>query len=280
VRYRSAATQADRDYFLYLPRGYEAKSENTWPLLLILHGDGERGDARADLDYLFNNGPIYEAWIQRRALPFVIVAPQLPLYGREMTVPYLKERPRSEIPQRLPQGVPPRPKAFSTPPQLEGALAAELPSNETIEGPPDGWPKLEADVIAILDDVLRNYRVDPTRQYLTGISYGGFGTWYLASKYPDRFAAIAPVVGYGHPDLMEPIAKAKLPIWCFAGGADGAVPVKYFYAGLNRLKALGHSARFTIEADMNHDVWTRVYAGTDLYDWLLSHKKTTPPAKL
>jgi predicted peptidase len=278
ISYFSEATRQERNYFLYLPEGYFSSSLRTWPLLLVLHGDGERGDGQRDLDYLLRNGPLYEAWIQKRSLPFVIIAPQLPLYGRESFVPYLKHRLRDEIPERLEVGVPKRPIPFLTPPLMTGSLAAELPQDEPIDGPPDGWSKLEADVQLILNDVKLNYRTDPTRWYLTGISYGGFGAWYFASRYPEQFAAVVPVVGYGHPDLMGPIAKAHLPIWCFAGGADEAVPVKYFYPGLNRLKALNHSVRFTIEEDMSHDVWTRVYEGDDVYNWLLSHTKPKPPS--
>jgi hypothetical protein len=81
------------------------------------------------------------------------------------------------------------------------------------------------------------------------------------------------VVGYPHPDHIPAIAKAGTPIWCFAGGRDEAVPLEYFYPGLNRLEQLGHRRfRFTIEADMGHDVWARVYAGRDIYDWLLEHR--------
>ena len=274
VSKRTAATHAERDYFLYLPAGHASMPDKLWPVLLVLHGNGERGDAKADLDYLLKNGPLYEAWIQKRDLPFILIVPQLPMYGRDETADYLKNRRREEIPARLEVGVPPRPAEFPTPDAMRGAVAAELPADATAYGPPMGWPELEEDLIGMLDDALRERHGDTTRQYLTGLSYGGFGTWYLASHHPDRFAAIAPVVGYGHPDLMPPIAAAQIPIWCFAGGRDGSVKVKNFYAGLNRLEALGHrELRFTIEADMGHDVWARVYGGNDLYDWLLSHQK-------
>ncbi len=270
----SLATQAERDHFLYLPKGYESTSDQRWPVLLFLHGNGERGDAKADLDYLLKNGPLYEAWIQKRDLPFIVVAPQLPMYGMDEKADYLKKRTRAEIPERLRSGVPERPVEFATPTPMKGALAEKLGPTQKPYGPPMGWPELEPDLINILDDVLANYHGDPNRQYLTGVSYGGFGTWHLASQHPDRFAAILPVVGYGHPDLMPPLAAAKLPIWCFAGGRDQSVEVKYFYPGLNRLEALGHDGfRFTVEADMGHDVWARVYAGKDVYDWMLSHQK-------
>jgi pimeloyl-ACP methyl ester carboxylesterase len=269
----SQATRAERDYFLYLPRGFDGSAERRWPVLLFLHGNGERGDARADLDYLLKNGPLYEAWIQKRDLPFIVVAPQLPMYGMDQKADYLRKRTRAEIPVRLSSGVPERPAEFATPEPMTGSLSEELPSSASPYGPPMGWPELEADLLAILDDVLANYRGDPSRQYLTGVSYGGFGTWYVASRHPERFAAIAPVVGYGHPDAMGPIAAARIPIWCFAGGRDKAVPLAYFFPGLNRLEALGHEFRFSVEQDMGHDVWARVYAGNDVYDWMLAHQK-------
>src|SRR5690606_12681396 len=171
------------------------------------------------------------------------------------------------------EGAPPRPDAFPTPTPLVGAVSdPDLPYGP--EGPPDGWPKLENDLIRIVDNVSRQHRIDPARRYLTGISYGAFGAWYLASRHPELFAAMAPVVGWGHPDLMPPLAKANLPIWVFAGGRDTTIEARYFYPGLASLEKLGHTQlRFTIEADMAHDVWTRVYAGHDLYDWFLGFSR-------
>jgi hypothetical protein len=51
------------------------------------------------------------------------------------------------------------------------------------------------------------------------------------------------------------------------------VPLEYFYPGLNRLEELGHRFRFSVEADTGHDVWSRVYAGRDVYDWMLQHAR-------
>ena len=76
---------------------------------MFLHGNGERGDAKADLDYVLTNGPLYEAWIQKRDLPFIIIAPQLPMYGMDEKADYLKRRTRAQIPVRLEHGVPDRP---------------------------------------------------------------------------------------------------------------------------------------------------------------------------
>ena len=104
--------------------------------------------------------------------------------------------------------------------------------------------------------------------------YGGFGTWHLASKQPDMFAAISPIVGWGHPDLMGPIAESNFPVWVFSGGRDFVVRKKFFFPGLNKLEELGHTnLRYTIHDDMGHDTWTRVYSGDDLYNWFLNQKK-------
>ena len=271
--YLSEATGAERDYFVYLPTGYKQRGGQDWPMMLFLHGNGERGDAKKDLDWVLVHGPLYEAWIQKRDLPFIIVAPQLPLYGLEATVDYIRDRQLSDIPRRLERGVPPRPEEFATPGPMNGA-ASDAANPFGPDGPPHGWNLLENDLLQILDDVLKSFRADAARIYITGISYGGFGTWYMASQHPERFAAISPVVGFGHPDLMPPLVEHSIPIWVFAGGRDNAVPVRFFYPGLNALEKLGHpEVRFTTHEDMGHDTWRRVYEGNDLYDWMLRQRR-------
>ena len=103
--YTSTATGRQRKYFLYLPRGYAAETEKLWPVILFLHGGGERGDGLADLDYVLVHGPLMEAWIQRRDLPFIMIAPQLPVSGMHDQVGPREETSR---PKRLASGVPPR----------------------------------------------------------------------------------------------------------------------------------------------------------------------------
>jgi predicted peptidase len=267
--YFSEITGGERDYFVYLPRGFSSRKE--WPVLLYLHGNGERGDGKEELDFLLVHGPLNEAWIQKRDLPFVIVAPQLPMY--EMgDVPYIKNRRLEDIPRRQAEGTPARPDKFPSDHPM-GSHPGE-PEDLPIEGPPSGWNLHATELIGMVDTVIEKYRGDPRRVYLTGLSYGGFGVWWMASRYPERFAAANPVVGYAHPDLIDPIAKAAIPVWCFAGGRDSVVPVRNFYAGMNKLEQLSPAeVRFTVEEDMNHDVWSRVYAGEDIYRWLLSHSK-------
>jgi predicted peptidase len=269
VSYHSAKINAERDYFVYLPRGFQ--QQDKWPVMLFLHGNGERGDGKGELDYVLKHGPLFEAWAQKKDLPFVIISPQLPMYDQG-DVDYIKNRTRAEIPQRLKEGINPYPSHYTGKDALEGQLSV-MPDRD-FETDPRGWNTIADEVMGMVDHVLATYKGDTKRVYLTGLSYGGFGTWYLASKHPEKFAAIAPVVGYGTPAMAKPIADAKLPLWCFAGGRDNAVKVRYFYPLLNELEKLGHpDVRFTIEADMGHDTWIRVYASQDLYTWLLSHSK-------
>src|SRR2546422_8102185 len=59
------------------------------------------------------------------------------------------------------------------------------------------WTGTPAQVaIAALDQVSREFQVDSDRVYLTGLSMGGNGVWYLACRYPYRFAALVPICGF------------------------------------------------------------------------------------
>ena len=270
--YQSTVDQSQREYFVYLPSGYDVNSDKKWPVMLFLHGNGERGNGQDELDFVLMQGPVYEAWIQKKALPFIIISPQLPMFGFDQKgIGYIDNRSKENIPKRLSEGVLARSAAFKT----QGDIQRTPSLNDMMDVAPllpQGWDVVEADLMKILTNVQNKYQVDTRKTYLTGLSYGGFGTWYLASKYPQRFAAIAPVVGWGHPSLMAPIAEQQIPVWAFAGGRDGAVNIQYFYAGLSELEKLGHKeVRFTVHEDKGHDAWTRVYSGDDLYQWLLLH---------
>lgn len=270
--YTSSVDGEEHQFYLYLPKGYGDDPKREWPLLLFLHGDGERGNGRDELPFLLAHGPLMEAWIYKRDLPFIIISPQLPMFGRDDFIPYLQNRDPNSLPQHLDEGVPPRQPRFATPEPMLGAVADDaLPTPP--EGPENGWFKVEDDLLAMLAQVEEGWQVDRRREYLTGLSYGGYGSWYFASRHPQRFAAMAPVCGWGHPDLVASIAAANLPVWQFAGGRDPVVPIKHMYPALNALEDLGQEVRFTVHEEMGHDVWRRVYAGQDLYDWLLEHQR-------
>lgn len=240
--------------------------------MMFLHGNGERGNGTSELDFVMVHGPLYEAWIQKRDLPFIIIAPQLHMFGMDEKKKYIADRTLDQLPKRLENGTPPREPKWKIDTLMQGSLSdANYPYKNY--GPSMGWEQVEEDLLNMLDHVSSNYQTDQARVYLTGLSYGGFGTWYMGSKHPELFAAISPVVGWGHKDLMKSLADHKMPIWCFAGGRDLVIKEQYFYPGLNELEKLGHEVRFTIESDMGHDTWKRVYAGEDLYTWFLTQRK-------
>jgi predicted peptidase len=133
-----------------------------------------------------------------------------------------------------------------------------------------GQPDAER-ALAILEVVQREYRTDPQRVYLTGISVGANGVWHLAAAHPDRWSAIVPVCGLG------PVTKADaithIPCWCFHGADDGNVSVENSRNMINALRKAGGNPRFTEYPGVGHDSWDKAYATEELYDWLLQQKR-------
>src|SRR5687768_15971663 len=72
-----------------------------------------------------------------------------------------------------------------------------------------GEPSEEA--IKALDQTVAEFNGDAQRIYLTGASLGGYGSWYLAAKYPNKFAAVVPVSGGIVPPInvqrIQPLAE-------------------------------------------------------------------------
>ena len=268
--FRPSEGTDERNYFLYLPTGFYAETGREWPVMLFLHGNGQRGNAQDELDYILMHGPLREAWIQGRGLPFLIIRPQLPWFSRR------RPSTRPPGPQRATDGPPPERSRYerSTDPMVrkETGEAPRWAERGTLD---DGWDLIEKDLLTMLHETIADFRGDADRVYCTGLSYGGFGTWHMAQNYPDRFAAVGPVCGAGDPRKMQPLVEAKLPVWIHQGGRDPLVPVEHVLASARALEAAGHpEVRMTVYEDLNHDVWTRVYEGDDLYNWFLRQRRS------
>jgi predicted peptidase len=197
------------DYLLYLPNDYNA--EKAWPLIVFLHGAGERGN---DLNKVKIHGPS-KLVEQGKDFPFIIVSPQCP----------------------------------------EGKW----------------WPNRVEHVMALIEEISDDYSVDKNRIYLTGLSMGGFGTWTIASTYPERFAAIAPICGGGQPYLGWNLKS--MPVWAFHGAKDQLVPLKRSQEMVDAVNKAGGSAKLTVYPEAGHDSWTETYNNDKLYEWFLSHSK-------
>ncbi len=213
----NAQVSVKLNYLLYLPENYD--QQESWPVLLFLHGSGERGN---DLEKVKIHGPA-KLIEQGKEFPFIVVSPQCP----------------------------------------EGYW----------------WEPIE--LVALLDEISCNYKVDNKRVYVTGLSMGGFGTWRLAAYAPQRIAAIAPICGGGEPYWARRIGP--IPVWAFHGGKDKGVPPERSLIMIEALKKVKTNPKFkaadnptpkiTIYPNAGHDSWTETYNNPALYEWFLQQKK-------
>jgi poly(3-hydroxybutyrate) depolymerase len=130
----------------------------------------------------------------------------------------------------------------------------------------------EQDVTHVLDLVRKNYKIDPNRIYLMGHSMGGIGTWKLAPKYPDIWAAIAPFSGSGAPATLERIKN--IPEFVVHGDNDPTVNVQGSRTMVAKMKELGIEVKYVEVPGGNHgSVVAPNFAG--MFDFFDAHKKTT-----
>ncbi len=136
-----------------------------------------------------------------------------------------------------------------------------------------GWrkPVNEKMLHGILENVQKEFKTDPKRLYLTGLSMGGFGTWDYAMSEPDRWAAIVPICGRGKPDQVEKIKD--IPCWVFHGGMDNTVPVQGSRDMVEALKKAGASPKYTEFPNDGHNSWDDAYKTDELWTWLAEQKK-------
>ena len=126
--------------------------------------------------------------------------------------------------------------------------------------------------LAILDEVMTDYSTDPNRVILSGLSMGGFGTWSLGYAEKQRWAALVPICGGGDPDHAKTLTS--MPIWCFHGDADDAVPVKNSRSMIEALKKAGGHPKYTEYNGVPHNSWDKAYATDELYTWMLKQKRS------
>jgi predicted peptidase len=222
-------------YQVFVPENWTARQ--AWPVILFLHGAGERGD-----DGLMQTEVGIATAIRwdRSRFPAIVVIPQC----------------RKSI----------------------------------------WWAEEPMQTLAIhaLEAATREFHGDPRRIYLTGLSMGGYGTWALASRYPGRFAAIAPICG----GILMPDEARKqpaednspyknvatkigpqTPVWIFHGAADDTVPPSESRRMNDAMKALGGEVHYTEYPGVGHNSWDKAYEDPELMKWLLSKSLATAPAK-
>jgi predicted esterase len=133
----------------------------------------------------------------------------------------------------------------------------------------------ERDVMDVIAAMKRDYNVDTDRVYLTGHSMGGYGTWSIAPKYPDVFAALAPIAGGGNPQVMTKIKH--IPQIVIHGDNDPTVPVTRSRVMVKAAQELGIKLKY-IEVPGGNHTDIAVPAMKDIFDWFDAHKRQ-PMAK-
>jgi predicted peptidase len=251
---KSISKKVGYQYLLSLPTGYDAASDKKWPVILFLHGSGERG---TDPWKVAIHGP-----------PKLIRGP-VPATSASTPAPGTKAPPPP---------APETPEARA----LREQSAAFLKANFIVvspQCPANTWWDDDG-VLGLLDDIAARYRTDPTRHYLTGLSMGGYGTWSVAMKYPERFAAIVPICGGGSTvDIRrtgrdKKAALTSLGVWAFHGAKDPTVLLEESETMVAALKKAGVTdLQLTVYPEAKHDSWTETYNNPELYAWLLKHKR-------
>jgi len=133
----------------------------------------------------------------------------------------------------------------------------------------------EQDVMQVLDRVRRSYKIDDNRIYLLGHSMGGIGTWAIAPKYPDIWAAIAPLSGLGSPDSLASIRN--VPEIIVHGDNDPTVNVSGSRTMVAKLKELGVDYKYIeVPGGVHSDVVApNLAAVIEFFD---AHRKTAKPS--
>jgi predicted esterase len=131
----------------------------------------------------------------------------------------------------------------------------------------------ENELYDMLTSIMKKYRVDKNRVYLTGLSMGGFGSWKLAIKHPEMFAAVVPICGGG--DTTDIYRLRNTAVWAFHGAKDDVVLPSQSISMVNALKKYNPKAKLTIYPEANHNSWEVTYNNDSLYTWMLQQTRFT-----
>lgn len=219
----------DRTEVLYRFAAPEKTEEGKqYPLVLFLHGAGERGtDNKAQLKHGVNDILKGAADLGESVY---LIAPQCP---------------------------PERWWAEATPDRLHLADA--------------GRNRLLHAVLALVEETATKHPIDRKRIYITGLSMGGFGTWWMLDESPETWAAGIPICGGG--SAKAAVNFKDVPIRFFHGAADEVVPPRASELMALGLKEVGGKAELTMYPGVGHDSWTRTYKDPEVIKWLFAQRK-------
>ena len=210
------------------------KPGKKYPLVLFLHGAGERG--KDNERQLVHGGQMFLNPVNREKYPAYVLIPQCP---PEDYWAY-KERPKSFIPSEMPVGQEITPICNS----LKQLLGTYLSMSE----------------------------VDKDRVYIIGLSMGAMGTYDLVIRFPELFAAAIPICGTVNPSRLFAAKDVKFRI--FHGDADDVVTVEGSREAYKALKTAGAKVEYIEFPGCNHGSWNAAFNTPGFMDWLFKQKKS------
>ena len=203
-----------------------------YPAVLFLHGAGERGDDNRKQLLYFPEWMTRSEW--REKYPCYLIAPQCPSEKWWSGTRRPSEKP------------------------VDATVAAAPAENEIS--------------LDILQSLAKELPIDTKRIYLTGLSMGGYGSWMLAAKHPQLFAAVVPICGGGDPSTAGELKD--IPIWAVHGDADKVVPPAKSREMIEAVKAAGGSPKYTELPGVGHDSWTAAYNDPNgVLPWMFKQRK-------
>jgi len=124
--------------------------------------------------------------------------------------------------------------------------------------------------IVLFEEIIEKFPIDTNRIYITGVSMGGYGTWDMISRYPEKFAAAIPICGGGDESIADRLKN--MPIWAFHGDNDKVVPVERSRNMIKAIKRAGGNPKYAEYKGVGHGSWIRAYKEKALLEWLFEQK--------
>lgn len=221
-------------YRILYPENYDKTKK--YPLLLLLHGGGERGNDNEK--QLAHGAKLFLKEENRKNFPAIIVAPQCPeeTYWASVKIDRTKQ-----------------------PFTIDFDYSAE-----------PNWPLTAAN--QLVKKMISEEAVDKSRVYITGLSMGGMGTFESVYRYPDLYAAALPICGGADVNKYDK-RLTKTAFWIFHGDADPVVDVKLSREMVDKLKSLKAEVKYSEYPGVSHNSWDNAFAEKDYLSWMLAHKK-------
>jgi hypothetical protein len=250
------------NYRLLHPEGYNEDYKPGYPIVLFMHGAGERGNCW--------EGKCYHAdkyWKPAVNDPPAPTSPTSALLNNDHQLlhggsNYLKAR--NIAGARLPND-----------PNLS---AAAFPGFVLFPQMLNLWDATAAhNVIRLVRLIAKKYNIDENRIYITGLSHGGYGTYEVLKRAPWLFAAALPMSAPNDGGIFSynlAPEVAHIPWWIFQGALDGSPPPSATEKRVKILRDAGAVVRYTKYANLGHGTWNSAFKEPDYFKWILSQDKS------